>query len=182
MWKTLFKNRLLIIINPQKLLPFVFLSFFPSFLLSFSASWRLGVLAWNIFLSALANCNQACIALLYMAVRNHRLRTWIQISAKDQFPLNSYGNLLHFACTSRSGSDGRVSIFSMKCCANVAGFFTAKKKEVKNIEKRVSRKDAATQRKRKDAWKLIRENSCLSAVRHLQNKANLLTQSPSACH
>jgi len=35
MWKTLFENRLLIIINPQKLLPFVFLSF--------SASWRLGV-------------------------------------------------------------------------------------------------------------------------------------------
>jgi len=35
MWKTLFENSLLIIINPQKLLPFVFLSF--------SASWRLGV-------------------------------------------------------------------------------------------------------------------------------------------
>jgi len=35
MWKTLFENRLLIIINPQKLLPFVFLSF--------SASLRLGV-------------------------------------------------------------------------------------------------------------------------------------------
>jgi len=35
MWKTLFENRLLIIINLQKLLPFVFLSF--------SASWRLGV-------------------------------------------------------------------------------------------------------------------------------------------
>jgi len=35
MWKTLFENRLLIIINPQRLLPFVFLSF--------SASWRLGV-------------------------------------------------------------------------------------------------------------------------------------------
>jgi len=43
MWKTLFENRLLIIINPQKLLPFVFLSFFPSFLLCVSASWRLGV-------------------------------------------------------------------------------------------------------------------------------------------
>jgi len=37
MWKTLFENRLLIIINPQKLLPFVFLSFFPSL--------RLGVFA-----------------------------------------------------------------------------------------------------------------------------------------
>jgi len=40
MWKTLFENRLLIIINPQRLLPFVFLSFFPSFLLCVLASLR----------------------------------------------------------------------------------------------------------------------------------------------
>jgi len=66
MWKTLFENRLLIIINPQKLLPFVFLSF--------SASWRLGVKYFFISFGKLQS-SVHCIALLYMAVRNNRLRT-----------------------------------------------------------------------------------------------------------